>query len=93
MDPQEIRTIVAAVLAEQQGQLDAVAHKAVTDVLFALGIDENDHREMRADLQHLRKWRRSVEQAQSLTFRTVIGTLVAGGLAALWLGIRDHVVR
>ncbi|CAN7428297.1 hypothetical protein LJR220_003847 [Bradyrhizobium sp. LjRoot220] len=44
--------------------------------------------ELRADLQHLRRWRRSVEQAQSYTFKAVITVIVTGFVGAVWLGIK-----
>jgi hypothetical protein len=44
--------------------------------------------ELRADFQHLRRWRRSVEQAQSYTFKAVITIIVAGFVGAVWLGIK-----
>ena len=43
---------------------------------------------MRADFQHLRRWRKSVEQAQGFTFKAVITIIVAGFLGAVWLGIK-----
>jgi hypothetical protein len=44
--------------------------------------------EMRADFQHLRRWRKSVEQAQSYTFKAVITIIVTGLVGAVWLGVR-----
>ena len=44
--------------------------------------------EMRADFQHLRRWRKSVEQAQSYTFKAVITIIAAGFVGAVWLGIK-----
>ena len=44
--------------------------------------------ETRADFQHLRRWRRSVEQAQSYTFKAVITVIVTGFVGAVWLGIK-----
>src|SRR5438132_152299 len=38
--------------------------------------------EIRADFQHLRRWRKSVEQAQSYTFKAVITVIVAGLVGA-----------
>lgn len=38
--------------------------------------------EIRADFQHLRRWRRSVEQAQSYTFKAVITVIVTGFVGA-----------
>jgi ABC-type transporter Mla maintaining outer membrane lipid asymmetry permease subunit MlaE len=44
--------------------------------------------EMRADFQHLRRWRKSVEQAQSYTFKAVITIIVTGLIGAVWLGVK-----
>lgn len=44
--------------------------------------------EVRADLQHLRRWRKSVEQAQSYTFKAVITVIVTGLMGAVWLGVK-----
>src|SRR5438445_2289424 len=44
--------------------------------------------ELRADFQHLRRWRKSVEQAQSYTFKAVITIIVTGLVGAVWLGIK-----
>lgn len=43
--------------------------------------------ELRADFQHLRP-RKSVEQAQSYTFKAVITIIVTGFVGAVWLGIK-----
>jgi ABC-type transporter Mla maintaining outer membrane lipid asymmetry permease subunit MlaE len=43
---------------------------------------------LRADFQHLRRWRKSVEQAQSYTFKTVITVVATGLLGAVWLGVK-----
>ena len=45
--------------------------------------------ELRADFQHLRRWRKSVEQAQSFTFKAVITIIVTGFVGAVWLGSRS----
>src|SRR5712691_300298 len=44
--------------------------------------------ELRADFQHLRRWRKSVEQAQSYTFKAVITVIVTGLVGAAWLGVK-----
>jgi hypothetical protein len=44
--------------------------------------------QMRADFQHLRRWRKSVEQAQSYTFKAVITVIVTGFIGAVWLGVK-----
>ncbi len=44
--------------------------------------------ELRAYFQHLRRWRKSVEQAQSYTFKAVITIIVSGFVGAVWLGVK-----
>lgn len=89
---EEIRAIVIETLAEQQrlhhSEIDAVVFRAVATILTSFGIEEEDRRELRADFQHLRRWRKSVEQAQSYTFKAMITVGVTGFVGAVWLGIK-----
>ena len=88
----EIREIVAETLAEQhrlqQESIDAIVLKAVASVLASFGIEDDDRKELRADFQHLRRWRKSVEQAQSYTFKAVITVIATGLMGAVWLGVK-----
>ena len=92
MQAADIRAIVIETLAEQQRlrheDIDAVVLKAVATTLTSFGVEEADRRELRADFQHLRRWRRSVEQAQSYTFKAVITVIATGFVGAVWLGIK-----
>ena len=92
MNEADIKAIVAETLAEQQRQqyigIDAAVQRAVATILISFGIEEEDRKELRADLQHLRRWRKSVEQAQSYTFKAVITVIVAGLVGAIWLGVK-----
>jgi hypothetical protein len=92
MRKDEIRTVVAETLAEQQrlhhNDIDAVVMKTIATILTSFGIEEEDRRELRADFQHLRRWRKSVEQAQSYTFKAVITIIVTGFVGAVWLGLK-----
>jgi hypothetical protein len=89
---EDIRTIVVETLAEQQRQhrddIDAIVLRAIATILTSFGIEEEDRRELRADFQHLRRWRKSVEQAQSYTFKAVITVIVTGLVGAVWLGVK-----
>ncbi len=88
----EIRAIVVETLAEQQRHqqesIDAIVLKAVASVLASFGIEDDDRKELRADFQHLRRWRKSVEQAQSYTFKAVITVIATGLMGAVWLGVK-----
>lgn len=88
----EIRAIVAETLAEQhrlqQESIDAIVLKTVASVLASFAIEDDDRKEVRADFQHLRRWRKSVEQAQSYTFKAVITVIATGLMGAVWLGVK-----
>lgn len=92
MTQEEIREIVSAVLEEESRRrgaaVDEVILKAVATILTSFGIEEEDRIEMKADFVHLRKWRKSVEQAQSLTFKAVITAIATGVIGAVWLGVK-----
>jgi hypothetical protein len=91
MRADEIKEVVREVLAEQRASepdMDAVALKTIATLLTSFGIEEEDRVELRADFQHLRRWRKSVEQAQSYTFKAVITVIATGVLGALWLGFK-----
>lgn len=88
----DIKAIVAETLTEQQrsyrDDIDAIVLRAVATTLTSFGIEEEDRRELRADLQHLRRWRKSVEQAQSYTFKAVVTVIATGLVGAVWLGVK-----
>jgi hypothetical protein len=92
MQEHDIKRIVSEVLAEQKRlydiEADEVILKTVATILTSFGIEEEDRRELRADFQHLRRWRKSVEQAQSYTFKAVITVIVTGLVGAVWLGVK-----
>jgi hypothetical protein len=88
----DIKAIVVETLNEQQrfrrDDIDAIVLRAVATTLSSFGIEEEDRRELRADLQHLRRWRESVEQAQSYTFKAVVTVIATGLVGAVWLGVK-----
>ncbi|WP_396604666.1 hypothetical protein ACFLEY_13440 [Bradyrhizobium sp. YCK136] len=92
MPEDEIKALVVETLAEQhrfqQDSIDAIVLKAVASVLAAFGIEDDHRKELRADFQHLRRWRKSVEQAQSYTFKAVITVIATGLMGAVWLGVK-----
>lgn len=92
MPDDEIRAIVAETLAEQhrlqQDSIDAIVLKAVASVLASFGIEDDDRKEVRADFQHLRRWRKTVEQAQSYALKVVITVIATGLMGAVWLGVK-----
>jgi len=92
MHEADIKAIVVETLAEQErlhrDDIDTVVLKTVATILSSFGVEDEDKRELRADFQHLRRWRKSVEQAQSYTFKAVITVIATGFVGAVWLGIK-----
>jgi hypothetical protein len=88
----EIQRIVRRVLAEQRegplAILDETMVKTVAAILTSFGIYDENRKEMQADFQHLRRWRKNMEQAQSYTFKAIITLTVTGVVGAVLLGVK-----
>jgi uncharacterized protein (UPF0371 family) len=84
----EIKSIVQEVLSEQKSDPDEVVIKTIATILNSFGIDDEDRKEIKADFQHLRRWRKATEQATSLTFKAVVTVIVTGFAGAVWMGIK-----
>lgn len=84
----EIKSIVHEVLAEQKSDPDEVVIKTIAAILNSFGIDDDDRKEIKADFQHLRRWRKATEQATSLTFKAVVTVIVTGFAGAVWMGVK-----
>lgn len=92
MQEHEVRQVVSDVLAEQSrlhnADVDTVVLKTIATILTSFGIEEEDRKELRADFQHLRRWRKSIEQTQTYAFKTIVTVIVTGLVGAAWLGIK-----
>jgi DUF1009 family protein len=93
MTEDEVKAVIREVLAEQNQDHDQVVLKTIAAILTSFGIEDEDRKEIRADFIHLRKWRKSVEQAQGYTFKVVITTIVGGIIGAFWLGFQTLLHR
>jgi hypothetical protein len=69
-------------------QIKAIVETTVTQVFISFGLEGEDRKELQADLNHLRRWRKSVEQAQSYTFKAVITIIATGVVGAFWMGFK-----
>lgn len=78
-------------LSEAEVELIAqrAAETAVRRVLSEYGIDVSAPKESQADMDHLRRWRRAVNTAQSAGFVTTLTILITGLCGALWLGFNS----
>ena len=93
MTESEIRDIIKSVLHEnadmQREQFDQLTLKTISTILTAFGMDESDRVEIRADLIHLRQWRKSTEAVKTAGWVTIVGVIVSGALGVLWLGVKS----
>jgi hypothetical protein len=71
-----------------QEEIEEIVSKTVIATLSKFGIEEDEYKELKADFNHLRRWRKSVEQAQSYTFKAVITVIATGVVGAVWLGFK-----
>jgi hypothetical protein len=92
MQQSEVKQIVAEVLAEQKrlhnNDVDEVVLRTIATILTSFGIEERDRVELRADFQHLRRWRTATEQVQRAGWRAIVTVLVTGLCGLIWLGIQ-----
>jgi hypothetical protein len=92
VDVGEIKSIVAEVFAEQRegpsAIIDEAMVKTVEAIFTSFVIYDEERKEMLADFQHLRRWRKGMEQAQSCTFKAIITLIVTGFAGAVWLGVK-----
>lgn len=74
-------------------ELRTLISEGVTDAFHRMGIQAHEPTEMQRDFAHLRRWRMAVDDAQKTGFRIVVGTLIAGLLGAVWMGIKVYLGR
>jgi hypothetical protein len=76
MTKQEIRKIVS---------------DTVRETLIELGIAHDDPLEMQRDFQHLREWRLATAMIRRKGILAVLGLVIAGTAAAMWLGFKQMI--
>lgn len=74
-------------------EVRAIVRATVEETFLRLGVAVDDPIEMQRDFSHLREWRVATESMKTKGLLTLTALLVTGGLAALWVGIRDYIVR
>ncbi len=75
---------------------EQAAQKAVEKALFQIGLDISEKPQqaaVRADMDYLRRWRLSYDRMTGAIGNAVVLAVVAGMLAALWVGLKIHVLK
>lgn len=67
-----------------------VAKETVHETLLQLGADVDHPLDMQDDFRTLREWRRSMESVRTKAVTVTVGVLVAGLLAAFWMGFKSY---
>lgn len=87
MDKETVRLIVEEVLIQAPPRKETIK-ETVHETLTELGIDHSEPMEMQKDFQHLREARITMDQVRSRGILTLLGFLITGIVAAIWLGIK-----
>ncbi|MGQ3674238.1 hypothetical protein ACT6QH_01875 [Xanthobacter sp. TB0139] len=81
---------------ELQAMMDDAAEKAARKVLFEVGISADDAAGItaaRQDMAFLRNWRCTYARMVTTVGNAVVMAAVAGLIAALWVGVKIHVLK
>jgi hypothetical protein len=70
-------------------ELRDLSKDVVRETLTAVGVDMTDLTEVQKDFAYLRTWRKTTESLHGKTLCAVLGMIIAGAMATLWLGIRS----
>jgi hypothetical protein len=84
--------IDSALTPRERELVQEIARRTVQETLLSMGINTSSPEaimQMQRDLQHLRDWRNSVEAIKNKGLITLVGIVVTGVAAALWLGTKQ----
>lgn len=74
------------VLTERE--IELLIETTVSKTLTSIGLDHTNPIELQKDFQRLRDWRNAMDDVRSKSILTLVGLLVTGLVAAVWLGVR-----
>lgn len=87
IDRDVVKDALREVLAEQTPRR-AIIRQTVHETLAELGVDHESPMDMQKDFAHLRDARVTMEQVRSKGILTIMGFLITGMIAAIWLGVK-----
>lgn len=93
MSHEEIREVVREVLRENRAEsmkdVELAVDRGVRHALLTIGLDVSKPIETQQDMRFLRDWRTGTQTLRSRGVVAMIGILVAGTTAAVWVGIKS----
>jgi len=76
---------------EIQHLIRETARVTVGETLRGLGVDVDNPLEVQRDFQALHEWRVSMQKIRRKALLSAVGVVVAGVLAAIWVGVKSLV--
>ncbi len=73
--------------------MEEIVEKSVRQTLISLGLATDDPIEMQKDFQYIRSLRTSTESVKSKALLALVGVVVSGMAAAIWLGFKELLHR
>lgn len=70
-------------------ELESLIKQTVDETLTSIGLDHKNPIELQRDFQALREWRQAMQDVRKKTIITLIGILVTGLAAAVWIGLKS----
>ena len=74
---------------EIESIVKVTAKASTLETLAVLGFNIEDPTGLRADMDHLRRWRANVEAVGNASVKAFVTLLVGGVITALWAGTKD----
>lgn len=91
-DRDEIKRAVAEAVTETGVLTDAevrrIVKEAVRETLLRAGIDPDDSRGISDDLRYVREWRATTDTIKNKGILALVGLMVSGLVAVIWLGLK-----
>lgn len=72
----------------QREELREVIRETVSETLVRVGLQSGDPIALQKDFSFLRQWRMATESVRNKGMLTLVGMLVTGVCAAIWIGAR-----
>jgi hypothetical protein len=84
-DPEQLHVQVSMTPDEVREMI----RQTVRETFTTLGVQVNDPIEVQKDFQHLRDWRVTTDSIKKKGILTMVGLLITGAAAAVWLGLKS----
>lgn len=76
-----------------EAEMRLIAQHAVDEAFTRMGMAADNPIEMQRDFSHLREWRLATESMRTKSLLTLTAVLVTGVLGAIWVALREYLVR